>query len=132
MKIAFDVHGVLDKSNVYRSLLRSLVLEDANEIFIISGQPYDAEMLKLLSGYNLVNSFDHYCSIETTLMLAGVPYEIRVDEEGKEHKYFADEVWNPVKARLCEYHGIDIIFDNSEIYAPYFEDINTVFNLVKL
>lgn len=122
MKYAFDIHGVLDKYEDYRELLRHLYKEHA--IYIISGQPLDDEIKDFLIGNMLVNSYDHYFSIETELLKRGAPYE-----ETENGKFFADEIWNPVKAEICAEHGINIMFDDTEVYAEYFK--GTTFCLVK-
>ena len=124
MKIAFDVHGVLDTHEEYRNLLKDLY-RAGHVIYIISGQPADAEMRTFLSLHDLTNHTNRYYSIETHLLMLNVPFT--EDETGK---HFADEVWNPVKAQICEREKIDMIFDNSPHYAREFKDIKTIFSLV--
>ncbi len=125
MKLAFDVHGVLDTLAPMRKLLRSSY-RYGNEIWIISGQPLDEDMKKFLDEYDLDIYYNHYLSIETYLLNHHVPYT-----EDAKGKHFADEAWNPVKANMCHMVGIDMIFDNSPQYAPAFDKIDTIFNLVQ-
>ena len=124
MRIAFDVHGVLDTLPEYRDLLRSLYLCD-HSIYIISGQPLDDEMSEFLDEYDLTNYYDHYFSIETYLLDLNKPYT----DDGS-GKFFGDKVWNSVKAQICHDERIDMIFDNSVTYAETFKNVNTVYSLV--
>ena len=125
MKIAFDVHGVLDTLPEYRMLLRTM-LRDGHTIYIMSGQPLDEEMEAFLDKYDLYDKFHHYRSVETYLLEQGnTDYEIR---DGQ--KFWVDEIWDPVKAQMCEEEDIDMIFDNSLSYAQTFKKVRTVFSLV--
>ena len=125
MKIAFDVHGVLDTLPEYRQLLRTM-LRDGHTIYIISGQPLDEEMEAFLDKYDLYNKHHEYRSVETYLLEQGV-HDYEVTEKGK---FWVDEIWDPVKAQICDEEGIDMIFDNSLSYAQTFKKVPTVFSLV--
>lgn len=125
MKVAFDVHGVLDTLPEYRELMRTM-FDYGHEIFIISGQPYDAEMVELLEKHDLIDWFHTYDSVETYLLDTG-EFEYEIVDDGK---FWPDHIWDPVKAKICEEHGIDMIFDNSPSYAAEFKKVATHFNLV--
>ena len=125
MKIAFDVHGVLDSLKEYRILMREL-FNAKHTIYIISGQPLDKEMKEFLEEYHLHTCYHFYLSVEDYLMDRDVPYT----QDGKGGKHFADEYWNHVKAEICTIHKVDMIFDDSPVYAEYFKNIPTVFSLV--
>lgn len=125
MKVAFDVHGVLDALPEYRALMRTLYHAN-HEIYIISGQPLDAEIKELLVEHNLDGFYDEYRSVETYLLAQGnTDYEIR---DGQ--KFWADEHWDHIKAQICEEEYIDMIFDNSPSYAETFKSVRTEFALV--
>lgn len=125
MKIAFDIHGVLDELPEYRDLMRSL-FGWGHTIYIISGQPLDKEMRKLLEKNDLTLFYDEYRSVETYLLEHGNNnYKIR---DGQ--KFWPDKDWDHIKAKICEDEGIDMIFDNSLSYAQTFKKIPTVFSLV--
>lgn len=126
MRIAFDVHGVLDTLPEYRDLMRSMFTY-GHTIFIISGQPLDKEMKQLLKNHDLELFYDHYRSVETYLLEKGnLKYEIH--DNGQ--KFWPDEIWDPVKAQICKEEEIDMIFDNSLSYAQTFKKVPTVFSLV--
>ena len=124
MKLAFDVHGVLDTHEEYRALMRSLYHLN-HTIYIISGQPLDDDMQSLLEKHDLTRWYHEYRSVETELLKQGIPYE-----EHPKGKFWPDEVWDPVKAAICAEEEIDMIFDNSPAYAETFKNVNTQFNLV--
>ena len=125
MKIAFDVHGVLDTLPEYRELMKHL-MRTGNTIYIISGQPLDQDMEALLDEHGLWDYFHHYRSVETYLLEKGNNnYEVRNGQ-----KFWADEHWDHVKALICEEEEIDMIFDNSLSYAQTFKKVRTVFSLV--
>ena len=124
MKIAFDVHGVLDTLPEYRLMMRELWYN--HDVYIISGQPLDAEMQALLKDLKIDQWYHEYRSVETYLLEQGnTDYEIR---DGQ--KFWVDEIWDPVKAQMCEEEDIDMIFDNSLSYAQTFKKVRTVFSLV--
>jgi len=125
MKVAFDVHGVLDTHEEYRAMMR-FMHNFGYEIYIISGQPLDEEMRALLNEHTLTEWYHYYFSVETYLLESGD----ETYEERPEGKFWPDASWDGVKARICEAHYIDMIFDNSPAYAATFKDIDTHFNLV--
>jgi hypothetical protein len=125
MRVAFDVHGVLDTHEEYRALMRSLY-ELHHTIYIISGQPLDIEMMDLLEKHDLTDHHHHYMSVETFLLEEDI-HGYTITEKGK---FWIDEVWDPVKSIICDQEGIDMIFDNSPSYAETFKHVDTHFNLV--
>jgi len=122
MKIAFDVHGVLDTHQEFLHMCR-MHYENDDTVYIISGQPLDEEMQAFLKKHDI--KYHHYFSIETELLKRSIPYNNIYGS-----KYFPKEHWNPVKAEICERENIDIIFDDTEVYKQHFKNINTVFCLV--
>jgi len=125
MRVAFDIHGVLDTLPEYRCMMRDMFAA-GYEIYIISGQPLDKEMKLFLDAYNLTNWYHHYYGIESYLLEQGVhPYE-----ERQAGKFWSDEIWDPVKAQICKAEEIDMIFDDSPTYAEAFKNVATHYNLV--
>ena len=124
MKIAFDVHGVLDSLAEYRDLMRSLY-QAGHTIYIMSGQPLDNNMRALLKKHDIW-FYHHYRSVETYLLEQG-EHEYKDTPKGK---FWPDTIWDPVKAQMCDEENIDMIFDNSPAYAGTFKNVKTQFNLV--
>jgi len=125
MRVAFDVHGVLDTHAEYRSLMRSLFVA-GHTVYVISGQALDDEMQKFLATEALSEFYTHYFGVESYLIEMGFDkYERRPCG-----RFWPDEIWNPVKAEICAKEDIDMIFDDSPVYAETFRNIKTHFNLV--
>lgn len=125
MKIAFDVHGVLDALEEYRNLMRSLY-HAGHTIYIMSGQPLDDSMIALLKDNCLDKWYHEYRSVETYLLEEG----IHEYEDTPKGKFWIDPIWNEVKAKMCDEENIDMIFDNSPAYAETFKNVTTQYNLV--
>ena len=75
MKVAFDVHGVLDSVEYFRNLSRTHKLA-GDEVYIISGQKWDTSVLANLTSLNV--SYDRYISIVDWLGDTGTSSEPKV------------------------------------------------------
>jgi len=120
MKIAFDVHGVLDTYVHFRNTAKS-VLSRRDSLYIISGQLYDKNMQETLDWAGLKDY--RYFSITQELLDKDPNLITWID--GK--PWADDDVWNRVKADICHREGIDVIYDDSPIYGEYFRDIKTLY-----
>lgn len=118
MKIAFDVHGVLDSNATMRELMR-FHHNAGHMVYIISGQLLDDQMCKVLKEKDLFNYYDIYMSV--THFLGD-----KVTWNGN-MPWAPDEDWNPAKAKMCLAEGIDILFDDSPTYGKYFDNIPTTY-----
>ena len=119
MKVAFDVHGVLDTYEYFRKLLnRSFMNND--EVYIISGQLFDEEMEAFVKKHNLL--YNHYISVTGELQDRGVEIDW-----SSGLPFVAEELWNPVKAEICVRENIDIIYDDSNVYKETFNDVDTLY-----
>jgi len=115
MKIAFDIHGVCDSAPEFFSLISKLLVENKNEVHILTGREVNngaIEELKAL-GIHYTHFFsiaDHHKSIGT---------EMWKDEKGR--PWLDDELWDATKGEYCEKHGIDFCLDDTEAYGEYFK-----------
>lgn len=121
MKIAFDIHGVLDHHLHFRTVAKQLYELGVDEIYIISGQLFDSDMQDLLYKYKI--NFHKYFSITQELIDRDADLLTWLD--GK--PYAADDVWNKVKAEICEREGIHVLYDDSTKYGKYFSEIDTLY-----
>ena len=112
MRVAFDVHGVLDSLDYFRKLLRGHYMA-GDEVFIISGQKFDANVAAGLAKHNLM--FHKYISIVEWLQDEGYPIKwtngLPSAPEG---------VWDVTKAQICLHHKVDILFHDSPVYGLHF------------
>jgi hypothetical protein len=116
-KIGFDIHGVIDANGevtrVFRLIMRALI-RDGWEVHIITGAPWKMEepVLKKMR-----IPFTHFFSIVDHHQRIGT--KIEWDPEGNAHLDVA--LWDRTKAIYCEEHGVDMHFDDSDIYRFYFK-----------
>lgn len=119
MKIAFDVHGVLDTYEYFRNLLK-LHISNGDTVYIISGQLLDEQMSGFLTEYSL--SYHHYFSIVEEVQKLGIDIDWTSGLPVVD-----DKVWDPIKSNLCEKHSIDILYDDSPVYKDTFNHIDTLY-----
>jgi len=119
MKIAFDVHGVLDTYKYFRDLLKTHH-RIGDEVYIISGQLLDDEMKGFLEQHDL--PFTKYISVTGELQDRGIELDW-----SSGLPFAPEELWNPVKAEVCVREEIDVLYDDSNIYKPTFDDIDTLY-----
>jgi len=119
MRVAFDVHGVLDSFKYFRDLLKTHH-QNGHEVYIISGQLLDEQMKEFIETHDL--PFNHYLSVTGELQDRGV------DIDWSSGLPFVDaDIWNPVKSEICVREKIDIIYDDSSVYKETFNEIDTLF-----
>jgi len=122
MKVAFDVHGVTDTFDSFQEMIGVFMDNPHHEVHIVTGatrERTEEEIGHLID----LSRLDGFFSITEHL-------ESRPDIKVKwiDGLPWADETaWNNAKADYCYEHGIDILFDDSPIYAPTFNDIDTVY-----
>lgn len=122
MKIAFDIHGVTDTFPAFQTMIKKYIEDDDVEVHIVTGLPI-VKAKKEIGHIIDLDRIDGYFSITDYL-------EDRPDIEVKwvNGLPWADEIaWNNAKADYCYENGIDILFDDSAIYADTFNDIDTVY-----
>lgn len=115
MKIAFDVHGVLDRDALLRSFVNSLTKNPDLEIFIISGPPSEQISSELVNLEIYTTGLKKIISVVDFLTDKGI--KMRQDENGN---WWCDDIeWWASKAEICKQYGIDIIFDDKIEYATF-------------
>lgn len=120
MKIGFDIHGVIDTFDVFRKMVAKYLDDDEVEVHVISG----------LEGKYLEEQIGHLIDLDRVQFFSVTDYLV---EKGSKVKWvnglpWADEEeWNMAKAAYCRLKGIDVLFDDSPVYAPYFNHIDTIY-----
>ena len=122
MKVGFDIHGVIDTFPAFRTMIEKYIDDPDVEVHVITGlarETAEREIghlvdLDKIDGYfSIADYLESRPDIEVT-WVNGLPW--------------ADEIaWNNAKADYCYENQIDIIFDDSPIYADTFKDIDTVY-----
>jgi hypothetical protein len=129
MKIGIDFHGVLDKYPEKFAELGKMVVLAGGEAHLITGHPITpefAEKINKICPWHLFIFNNHVYSTTDGLEARG--FSFTFDKRGG--KMFDKDVWEKEKAIYCEANSIDLMFDDSPEYAPYFVG-KTTFMLVK-
>lgn len=122
MKVAFDIHGVADTFPAFQEMIRRYIEDPDVEVHIVTGLTETKAEEQIGHLFDL-SKIDGYFSIADCLVSRD-----DVEVEFINGLPWADEkAWNNAKADYCYRKGIDIIFDDSPVYAPTFDDIDTIY-----
>jgi hypothetical protein len=115
MKIAIDIHGVLDQAPHVVGCLMKFMRREGHEVYILSGPPMEQIGRELGEmGIKKGEHYDHVFSIVDYLKNSGV--EMRQDDKGD--WWCEDDDWWSSKGSFCKEAGIDVVFDDSRKYMP--------------
>jgi len=129
MKVAVDVHGVMDASpEEFQPLLEQAISTGLYKIYVISGPP-KLQVKKELDalGYEEGKHYHFLFTIVDHLL----EYNVKMWKGDKGTWWASDVDWWSAKAAICKEHDIDFLIDNTELYNNYFKDIKTKFWLYK-
>ena len=129
MKIAFDFHGVLDTCpSKFKLLMKSLDYDTSVERIILSGPPEEQIVEELENaGYQYDLHYDTIISVVDWLKSRDVP----MDQYENGNWYCDDKIWWKSKARICNCHNIDILFDDKLEYKENIKGDMPLFMHVK-
>jgi uncharacterized Fe-S cluster protein YjdI len=116
MKIAFDIHGVLDTNPKFFSELTTLLKENGHEVHLLTGSHIDNKLLKYV-GVKLNISYTHIFSITDYHVQKGTG--VKFDKQG--HPWLDPYEWDKSKAEYCARNNIDLCLDDSDTYAYFFK-----------
>lgn len=116
MKIGLDQHGVLDNIPLFK-VIGELLVSAGHEVHIITGKQWNAIKYEL-SQNNIFEGihYTHHFSITDYLLQNG--HSVRWEDQF--NPWFDTNSWNPVKGNYCFEHNIDVHFDDTEVYADFF------------
>jgi len=113
MRIAFDIHGTLDKSYTLRNFVRLLNSGPDHQIFIISGPPHEQIAEELVQLGIVV---DKYQILSVVDYLKNRGTEMWLDENG----WWCDEgIWWESKGLICRDYHIEMIYDDKIRYNQH-------------
>lgn len=117
MKMAFDVHGTLDKATSFFKKHMMLLKQSGIEVIIISGPPTVQIRSELdYLGITLGVHYDRILSVADFVREEG--YKWWTDKDGN---FWCDNtIWWKTKAQICERHEIYSLVDDKEEYQKYF------------
>ena len=115
MKFGFDIHGVLDDlPETFRALNNSLY-DSGYEIHILTGSHISNKIKNQLDSLGI--KYHHLFSISDYHKSIGT--EMWYDDDGQ--PWLDKESWNKTKGEYCEKHGINLHFDDSDVYNEHFK-----------
>lgn len=126
MKIAFDLHGVLEKHpDKFKNFMCQLI-NNGHEIWILSGPPVgfiETELTKLK-----IEKGENYHKIASIVdFLLDSDIQMWLDEH---NRWWTDDYnWWSAKAKICKKNDIDILIDDSLQYGVYFNGSAKFFHL---
>lgn len=121
IKIGLDLHGVIDKDPHFFSNLSIKMMNEDNEVYVITGQENTEKLHKELKNYGI--KFTKVLSITSYNKKIGIP--VRYLNGDPTQPMMDESVWNATKSVLCFINKIDIMIDDSLIYGKYFKKIDT-------
>lgn len=120
MKLGFDIHGVIDTFEVFQDIINKYADDDSVEIHVISG----------LEGKYVEEQIGHLIDLDKVQFFSVTDYLVEKGENvtWKDGLPWADEEeWNMAKAAYCRLKHIDVLYDDSPVYAPYFDHVDTIY-----
>jgi len=116
-KIGVDVHGVLDDNPFFKEMT-ALFVAAGHEVHIITGAQFNEHIENKFEKIGIEKGvhYTHFFSISEYLLKKGT----NVTWEDSDNPWFDEKSWNTAKADYCREQGIDIHFDDTEIYSKYF------------
>lgn len=122
-RLGLDIHGVIDASPKFYSILTKLFMEAGHEVHILTGSHITDEVRRKLHEMGIM--WTHLFSISDHHKSNGK--DIIYDKEGT--PWIDDESWNRTKADYCRKNGIDYHIDDTAVYGDFF---TTPFALMKV
>jgi hypothetical protein len=112
--IAFDMHGVLDKSPGLIKPFMRMLTQSGNDVLIMSGPPAD-RIVEELRAYGYIKGV-HYTGIASVVdFLKANGVRMWLCNRGMWH--CSDKEWWESKGQMCALMHVDILFDNDIRYA---------------
>ena len=119
MKIALDIHGVIDTNpKSFSELTTTLYFDEKtlNEIHVLTGSRLgDGKIKKELKDMNIF--YTHIFSIADYMNMENYP---ELPQSTPEDPWFCKEDWDKVKADYCRRHKIDLCLDDCDAYFQHF------------
>ena len=122
MKVVFDIHGVIDTFPAFRLMIEKYMDDPDVEVHVITGLARESAHGEIGHLIDL-DRIDGYFSIADYLVMQP-DVDIRWIND---LPWATEKAWNNAKANYCYENQIDILFDDSPIYADTFEDIETIY-----
>jgi hypothetical protein len=117
MRIAFDIHGVIDTLDL--SKLAKKLYDEGHIIYILTSMHWSDEAEAYLLEYGFKKDFNFSLYISVADYHKELGTKIHYDERGRPR--LDPETWNATKGQICYDYFIDALVDDSNVYAKYFD-----------
>lgn len=114
IKIGLDIHGTADAFPEFFKELTKLFINAGHEIHIMTGQRRE-EVEDWLKESGI--SFTHFFSITDHHEKIGT--EMNYGLNG--NPWMDEKIWNETKGEYAKRAGIDMMFENSDDFRPFFD-----------
>ena len=115
MKIAVDIHGVINSNPVFFSQFIDLFVENGHEVHILTGRLINERLDEKLNDFGI--NYTHIFSMAQHLIKKGED----VHWEDDDNPWFDSEIWNKVKGEYCKENNIDMCIDDTAAYGDHFD-----------
>jgi hypothetical protein len=115
MKLALDLHGVINSKPEFFASLSKLFVENGHEIHILTGSHETPELHEELKSYGIF--YTHFLSIADYNKSIGT--HVWYDE--KNTPWMDEDAWNRTKGDYCKKYDIDLCIDDTIKYGDYFK-----------
>lgn len=118
MKLAIDIHGVID--NKFLGAAIQKFFDEGHTIYILTGMHHSEEAEEYLAKHGFVKgiNYHHFLSVADYHKKLGTP--MFYDERNR--PWLDNDIWNKTKAKMCKKYIIDVLIDDSKIYGQTFTD----------
>ncbi len=114
MKIALDLHGVINTNPEFFSALSNLLVENGHEVHVLTGSHETVEIHEELKSYGL--RYTHFLSIADYNKSIGT--NVWYDDKGT--PWMDAEAWDRTKGDYCSRNKIDLCIDDTIKYGDFF------------
>ena len=115
MKIALDIHGVVDSNLPFFVEFTNFFVENDHEIHLLTGSKITRKLTSTLSRAGL--RWTHIFSI--TDYHVALNDGLTFDKDG--HPWLEPYKWDKTKAEYCAKNEIDLCLDDSDTYGYFFK-----------
>lgn len=116
-KLGLDLHGVIDKTPKFFSLISKLLIENGHEVHIMTGEHSGENLEKQLNDCNI--DYTHLFSIADYHKENGAA--INYDSDG--NPWMDSKLWDKSKAEYAEKNELNLVIDDTARYGAYFKSL---------
>lgn len=115
MKLALDVHGVIDSNYKAFSELTTALVDAGNEVHLLTGVTISDKLIGELKEHGI--KYTHLFSITDFHKSKGT----KIEYEDPNNPWMEAYDWDKTKAEYCQEHKIDLCIDDSDVYSYFFK-----------